>query len=164
MNEASQECIKEFLKDKDVDMLLLNECYFNEKHVFKYANYKSIFTANKEVGIIYKKELQVDKISNSFNDDYNLVCRVNTQKGSFIIYITYNPPNDGHVDKRKKIIDNLREINKKYSDLKLILFGDLNCDREKFKKNYISPLKLEEFKGIFKEEEEEYTRSIFFLT
>ena len=38
LNETSQEYIKKFLKDKDVDVLLLNECYFNEKHEFKYTN------------------------------------------------------------------------------------------------------------------------------
>lgn len=62
-NETSQEYVKIFLKERDVGILLLNKCYFNEKYQFSYANYNKMFTANKEISIIYKKELQVDKIN-----------------------------------------------------------------------------------------------------
>ena len=86
-----------YLREQNVDFLLLNECGHNGK--CKINGYKTMFSNNKELGIIYKEVYQVDPLNRDLCSPYDLVVRVNTNNRSFILFVTYAPPDEKHKER-----------------------------------------------------------------
>ena len=57
----------------------------------------------------------------------------NTKGRNFIIYSTYLPPNEEYNSRLQELIQRLKLLRYKYNNLTLILFGDLNMNREVIK-------------------------------
>ena len=89
-------------------------------------------------------------------DDYNIIRLVNSKTNKFIIFVTYLPPNQEHDNRLSTLIEKLMSFKRRYNNLRLILFGDLNINLDDIDikiKNKIEPFG---FKIWFKNEE--YTR------
>ena len=63
----------------------------------------------------------------------NIIRMANTKGGNFIIYSTYLPLNNEYIYRLQELIDRLKILRRKYNNLTLVLFGDLNMSREEVK-------------------------------
>lgn len=91
LDKANRTIINNFIDEEKPDFLLLNECN-KGKSKFKISNYKSEFSDEQEVGIIYKNIYFLDSPFKDSEDDYNLIKLANTKIGRLIIWATYLPP------------------------------------------------------------------------
>ena len=82
----------------------------------------------------------------------------NTKGGNFIIYSTYLPPNNEHSYRLQELIDRLILLRRKYNNLTLVLFGDLNMSREEVKDKLSTEIEPLGFKIWYKNNKNEYTR------
>ena len=98
------------------------------KSKFNMSGYNLILSYNQEVGIIYKNIYYLNYCFMDIEDNYNIIRLVNTTKYIFIIYVTYLSPNNEHNNKISELIEKLLLLRKRYNNLKLILFGDLNIN------------------------------------
>jgi len=57
-----------------------------------------------------------------------MIRLINATKYNFIIFLTYLPPNNEHNNKISELIEKLLLLRKRYNNLKLILFSDLNIN------------------------------------
>ena len=60
-------------------------------------------------------------------------CNIIRKGANFIIYSTSLPPNNEHTYRLQELIDRLKLLRRKYNNLTLVLFGDLNMSREEVK-------------------------------
>ena len=102
----------------------------NKNAKFNMSGYNLILSDNQEVGIIYKNIYYLNDCFKDIEDNYNIIRLVNTTKYKFIIYVTYLPPNEEHNNKISELIEKLLLIQRRYNNLKLILFGDLNINKD----------------------------------
>jgi hypothetical protein len=77
LNESNKALINNFIDEEKPDFILLNECN-KGKSSFKISGYKTEFSPNQEVGIIYKSCYYLDSNFKEFEDNYNLIKLVNT--------------------------------------------------------------------------------------
>jgi hypothetical protein len=82
----------------------------------------------------FLKKHGVHKVLNKLNDEYNLICKVNTEKGNMIVYAAYVPPNELHDNLLDGVFERLQIIRSRYTDLTMALFADFNLKRNEFKK------------------------------
>ena len=91
---------------------------------------------------IYKNIYYLNDFFKDIEDNYNIIRLVKTTKYNFIIYVTYLPPNNEHNNKISELIEKLLVLQKRYNNLRLILFGDLNINKDEIdikQKNKIEP-------------------------
>ena len=60
--------------------------------------------------------------------DYNIKRLVNSKTNKFIIYETYISPNQEHDNRLSLLIEKLLLLKRRYNNLRLVLFGDLNIN------------------------------------
>ena len=108
LNESNKALIINFIEEEKPDFILLNECNKGTSS-FKISGYKTEFSPNQEVGIIYKNCYYLDSNFKEFEDNYNLIKLVNTLKGMLILWVTYLPPGENH----PYLIQNLIKKNNK---------------------------------------------------
>ena len=82
----------------------------------------------------------------------------NIKGGHFIIYSTYLPPNEEHSYRLDELIQRLKLFRYKYNNLTLILFGDLNMNREVIENKLSKEIDILGFKIWYNRNENEYTR------
>ena len=157
-SDSNKECIKNFLDKKDPDFLLLNECrkYGNGYNVV--STHKTIGDGKGKVALMYSVRFSVHPILQELHNEYNLICKCNSDKGSVIIYVVYLPPDEEHNSNLHELKHRLRTIRQRYSDMALILFGDLNMQRHEAKKEFKDTTDIG-FKLWYEESELAYTRS-----
>jgi hypothetical protein len=90
------------------------------------SGYNLILSRNQEVGIIYRNIYFLNDVFNDIEDDYNIIRLVNSKINKFIIFVTYIPPNEEHDNRLSLLIEKLMLLIRRYNNLKLVLFGDLN--------------------------------------
>ena len=120
------------------------------------SGYNLILSRNQEVGIIYRNIYFLNDVFNDIEDDYNIIRLVNSKINKFIIFVAYIPPNEEHNNRLSLLIEKLLLLKRRYNNLKLVLFGDLNInliDIDYKLKNKIEPFG---FKIWYKKRE--YTR------
>ena len=88
----------------------------------------------------------------------NIIRMTNTKGGNFIIYSTYLPSNNEHIYRLQELINRLKLLRRKYNNLTLALFGDLNMSREEVKNKLSIEIGHLGFKVWYKNNKEEYTR------
>ena len=157
LNEGNRALINNFIDEEKPDFILLNECN-KGKSSFKISGYKTEFSPNQEVGIIYKSCYYLDSNFKEFEDDYNLIKLVNTLKGMLILWVTYLPPGEEHENLTQNLIENIIKIKSIYKTINIILFGDLNIKRDEIEKKLGNKLKYYNLKVLYSKEEEECTR------
>ena len=114
----------------------------NKNAKFNMSGYNLILSDKQEVCIIYKNIYYLNDCFKDIEDNYNIIRLVNTTKYKFIIYVTYLPPNEEHNNKISELIEKLLLLKKRYNNLRLILFGDLNINKDEIDiklKNKIEP-------------------------
>ena len=130
LSKENRALLSNVLDEYNPDFVLLNECKMNKKAKFNMSGYNLILSDNQEVGIIYKNIYYLNDCFKDIEDNYNIIRLVNTTKYKFIIYVTYLPPNEEHNNKISELIEKLLLIQRRYNNLKLILFGDLNINKD----------------------------------
>ena len=147
------------------DFLLLNECN-KGKSSFKISGYKTEFSPNQEVGIIYKNCYYLDSNFKEFEDNYNLIKLVNTLKGMLLLWVTYLPPGENHENLIENLIEKITRIKSIYETINVILFGDLNIKRDEIEKKLGNKLKYYNLDVLYSKEKknlQEKKQSIIFL-
>ena len=157
LNESNKALINNFIEEEKPDFLLLNECY-KGKSSFKISGYKTEFSPNQEVGIIYKNCYYLDSNFKEFEDNYNLIKLVNTLKGMLLLWVTYLPPGDNHENLIENLIEKIIRIKSIYETINIILFGDLNIKRDEIEKKLGNKLKYYNLDVLYNNEEEEFTK------
>ena len=157
LNESNKALINNFIDEEKPDFILLNECN-KGKSSFKISGYKTEFSPNQEVGIIYKSCYYLDSNFKEFEDNYNLIKLVNTLKGMLILWVTYLPPGENHENLIQNLIEKITRIKSIYNTINIILFGDLNIKREDIEKKLGNKLKYYNLDVLYSKEEEECTR------
>ena len=157
LNESNKALINNFIEEEKPDFLLLNECY-KGKSSFKISEYKTEFSPNQEVGIIYKNCYYLDSNFKEFEDNYNLIKLVNTLKGMLLLWVTYLPPGDNHENLIENLIEKIIRIKSIYETINIILFGDLNIKRDEIEKKLGNKLKYYNLDVLYNNEEEEFTK------
>ena len=94
------------------------------------SGYNLILSRNQEVGIIYRNIYFLNDVFSDIEDDYNIIRLVNSKMNKFIIFVTYIPPNEEHDNRLSLLIEKLILLKRRYNNLKLVLFGDLNINLE----------------------------------
>ena len=157
LNESNRALIINFIEEEKPDFILLNECN-KGKSSFKISGYKTEFSPNQEVGIIYKNCYYLDSNFKEFEDNYNLIKLVNTLKGMLLLWVTYLPPGDNHENLIDNLIEKIIRIKSIYETLNIIIYGDLNIKREEIEKKLGNKLKYYNLDVLYSKEEEEFTR------
>ena len=157
LNETNRALINNFIDEEKPDFILLNECN-KGKSSFKISGYKTEFSSNQEVGIIYKSCYYLDSIFKEFEDNYNLIKLVNTLKGMLILWVTYLPPGENHEYLTQTLIEKITRIKSIYKTINIILFGDLNIKRDEIEKRLANKLKYYNLNVLYSKEIEECTR------
>ena len=129
LNETNRALISNKLDEYRPDFMLLNECKIG-KAKFNIKGYKLELSNKQEVGIIYKDIYYLNNCFTNIEDDYNLIRMANTKGGNFILFCTYLPPNEEHNYRLQGLIQKLKILRYKYNNLTLVLFGDLNMNRD----------------------------------
>lgn len=135
---ANQECIRNFLDKVNPDFLILNECRKINKRVVIGKSHRMIENGGGKVAILYSARHSVHPILQEMCDDYNVICKCNSEKKSVIVYGVYVPPDSEHKNRLIELAHRLRIIRQKYAELQLILFGDLNILRKDLEKEFES--------------------------
>ena len=116
---SNREIIENYLTDKRIDIMFLNECNM-EKFNKKFKGYKS--SIKEKCDMIYREELNCQQILKEDEDDYNITMKFEAEKQSNIIMVCYASPNDGHSDRIKKITNMLIKAKENYGEsLKMIM-------------------------------------------
>ena len=157
LNESNKALIINFIEEEKPDFLLLNECN-KGKSSFKISGYKTEFSPNQEVGIIYKNCYYLDSNFKEFEDNYNLIKLVNTLRGMLLLWVTYLPPGEKHENLIENLIEKIKRIKSIYETINVILFGDLNIKRDEIEKKLGNKLKYYNLDVLYSKEEEEFTR------
>ena len=157
LNEGNRALINNFIDEEKPDFILLNECN-KGKSSFKISGYKTEFSPNQEVGIIYKSCYYLDSNFKEFEDNYNLIKLVNTLKGMLLLWVTYLPPGEDHENLIQILIEKITKIKSIYETINIILFGDLNIKRDEIEKKLGNKLKYYNLDVLYSKEEEECTR------
>ena len=140
------------------DIILLNECgSIKKKKIIKNKNYK-LLNNNDNIAIIYKKDLSVYQILEKLCNDNILIARLDSDKNSYILINVYIPPNKKHEIIMNDFLNKLKMIKNRYKNCKLIIFGDLNINREGFK-NKIENILGNEFNYHYNKNINSYTRT-----
>ena len=157
LNETNRALINNFIDEEKPDFILLNECNKGNSS-FKISGYKTEFSPNQEVGIIYKSCYYLDSIFKEFEDNYNLIKLVNTLKGMLILWVTYLPPGENHEYLTQNLIEKITRIKSVYKTINIILYGDLNIKRNEIEKRLGNKLKYYNLNVLYSKEKEECTR------
>ena len=64
------------------------------------------------------------------NDDYCLICRVTLETGSFIVFNYYIRPDDRKYIRIGDLKNKLRDIITKTNNAKIVVYGDLNINKD----------------------------------
>ena len=155
LNETNRALLSDVLDKSRPDFILLNECN-KGKASFKSSGYNLILSSNQEVGIIYINIFFLNDIFNEIEDDSNIIRLVNSKTNKFIIYATYIPPNQEHDNRLSLLIEKLILLKRRYNNLRLVLFGDLNINLADIDIKLKNKIELFGFKILFKKKE--YTR------
>ena len=83
----------------------------------------------------------------------------NTKRGNFILYCTYLPPNEEHNYRLQKLMQKLQLLRYKYNNLTLVLFGDLNMNRDVIENKLSKEIEILVFKIWNSRNKNEYTRN-----
>ena len=135
---ANQECIRNFLDKVNPDFLILNECRKIHRRVVIGKSHKMIENGGGKVAILYSAKHSVHPILQEMSDEYNIICKCNSEGNSVIIYGVYVPPDADHKNRMRELAHRLRIIKQKYAELQLILFGDLNIPRDELETEFLS--------------------------
>jgi len=154
-NETNRALLSNVLDKQRPDFILLNECN-KGKASFNMSNYNLILSRKQEVGIIYKNIYFLNDVFNDIEDDYNIIRLVNSKINKFIIFVTYIPPNEEHDNRLSLLIEKLMLLKRRYNNLKLVLFGDLNINLEDIDDKLKDKIEPFGFKIWYKKRE--YTR------
>ena len=157
LNESNKALIINFIEEEKPDFLLLNECN-KGKSSFKISGYKTEFSPNQEVGIIYKNCYYLDSNFKEFEDNYNLIKLVNTLKGMLLLWVTYLPLGENHENLIENLIEKIKRIKSIYETINVIIFGDLHIKRDEIEKKLGNKLKYYNLDVLYSKEEEEFTR------
>ena len=157
LNETNRALISNKLDEYRPDFMLLNECKIG-KAKFNIKGYKLELSNKQEVGIIYKDIYYLNNCFTNIEDDYNLIRMANTKGGNFILFCTYLPPNEEHNYRLQELIQKLKILRYKYNNLTLILFGDLNMNRDVIENKLSKEIEILGFKIWYNRNKNEYTR------
>ena len=145
-----------FIDQIKPDFLLLNECSFGNSK-FKINGYKMIGEGGKTC-IIHKEEYGVHVMLHYLNDNWNLICKVNCSGKNLILYSAYLSPDERHNTRIEETLHRLEIIKNRYTDMKLILFGDFNMNRKDFKNKVEKHVNKLGYIGHFEKGEHCFTR------
>ena len=154
--------MKNYLNEKKPHFVLLNECGDMSKRRWSDMTDYGFYHNGTEVGFIYSKQFMVHKMIDEYNDNYNLVCKVNCnykeEEKAIIMYSCYIPPHSDHAAKVRQLVDRLIMLRERYSKFSLILYGDLNMDRKNFQEKIMDRISPLGYKGHFHTGNMAYTR------
>jgi hypothetical protein len=152
--------LKRHLTSNDAPtFLLMNECG-TLGNKYKDIKTHSLITNGDRVAIIYDNKYKVNRILSEMNDDHNLICNVGTKNKSksVILYSVYLAPGNDHKDLLKRFLYNIKVLKDRYDNPSIMVYGDFNLDREKFKSKIEDVLKPYGFKCHYDKEPNKFTR------
>jgi hypothetical protein len=132
LNEENAMYLANYIAEEKPDFMLLNECSLG-KGKFKINGNTRIGDEIKTC-IIHKSDYVVHNALQEMNDDYNLIRRVDTDRGNIILYCAYMAPDELKDVRLDGLVTRLEVIKNKYNDLSLVLFADFNLKREELLK------------------------------
>ena len=124
--------INKFLIEEKIDVLMLNETgKLNNNKLNR--DYK-IYGKDKYVRTLINKKYDSTICFPELNDDYCLICRVTLELGSFIVFNYYLRPDDKKHIRLGDLKNKIRDLIAKTKNTKIVVYGDLNINKENIMK------------------------------
>ncbi len=113
----------------------MNETSIYKKEDIKLHDNYDIILHNKSVGIIYKRDYNINKICTNVMDEYTLITKIRKENDNktMILIAAYSPPKNFNLLRNRNIPNIIKYIIEKYNNVSFILYGDLNIKRKEFK-------------------------------
>ena len=148
--------INKFLIEENTDILMLNETgKLNNNKLNK--DYK-IYGKNKYVRTLINKRYDSTICFPELNDEYCLICRVTLESGSFIVFNYYLRPDEKKYIRIGELKNKLRDLIVKTKNAKIVVYGDLNINKENIMREIGYDMKNYGGKIIFSDLECSFTR------
>jgi hypothetical protein len=130
---TNEMAIRKYLSEYSPDVILLNENGpLEKKHLYGVA-YKCI-TLSLKTAVIFNEKYSVHKTLPLWKNEFNTIVKLNSDKKSILLYSFYKSHQVEENDLIDQLLYRLGAIKDRYIDFSLILYGDFNMDRKKFKR------------------------------
>jgi hypothetical protein len=132
VSPENEMAMRKYIAEKVPDIILLNENGPIENKHLRGLSYKC-FRNSLKTGVVFNDKFSVHKTLPLWNNELNMIMKMNSEGKSILLYSFYKSHRLEENDQIDQLIYRLGAIKVRYGELSLLLYGDFNLSRDKFK-------------------------------